>query len=107
MPQITLVESGCLAADNDSGILVRVHAQPRAAKNAFAGIHDGALKLRVTAPPVDGKANILIAQVLAKMFRVPKTAVSLVSGPQSKHKRFRVAGVTLPEALEILADSVI
>lgn len=81
---------------------MRVHAQPRASRNVFAGIHDGALKFRVTAPPVDGKANALIAEVLAKMFRVPKTAVSLVSGPQSKHKRFRVAGIALPAALEIL-----
>jgi len=93
------VDSGCLAADGDSAILVRVHAQPRAARNAVAGIHDGALKLRITAPPVEGKANALIVEILAKMFRVPKTAVSLVSGPQSKHKRFRIAGIDLPAAL--------
>lgn len=100
------IDCGCIAPDGDCGVLVRVHAQPRASKNAFVGIHDGAVKLRVTAPPVDGKANILIAEVLAKMFGVSKTSVSLVSGLQSKHKRFRVVGVSLSTALEILAESV-
>lgn len=106
MSQATLIESGCLAADGDCGILVRVHAQPRSSRNAFAGIHGGALKLRVTAPPVDGKANGLIAEVLAKLFRVPKTAVSLNSGAQSKHKRFRVVGVTLASAQEIISEII-
>lgn len=102
VPTEGLVESGCLAADGDAGILVRIHAQPRASKNSVVGVHDGALKLRITAPPVDGKANALIAEVLAKLLRVPKTAVTLVSGPQSKHKRFRVVGVGLQTALDLL-----
>lgn len=100
-----LIVDGCVEADGDGGILVRVHAQPRAARNAFAGVHDGALKFRVTVPPVEGKANALIAEVMAKMFRVSKSSVSLVSGSQSKHKRFRVVGVTLPDALEIIAGA--
>lgn len=98
-----LVESGCLEADRDNGVLVRIHVQPRAANNAVVGIHGGAVKLRITAPPVDGKANALIIELLAKMFHVPKSAVSLASGPQSRNKRFRVAGVGLDAALEILA----
>lgn len=100
-----LVESGCLEA-GDKGVLVHIQVQPRAAKNAFAGIHGGAVKLRITAPPVDGKANALIVEILAKMFHVPKAAVSLASGQQSRHKRFRVAGVGFEAALEILAAAV-
>ena len=98
----SLVESGCLEADRDNGVVVYIHVQPRAAKNAFAGIHDGAVKLRITAPPVDGKANALIVEILAKMFHVPKTAVTLASGQQSRRKRFRVAGISYDAALKIL-----
>lgn len=99
----SLAECGCLEADRDGGILVRIHVQPRAAKNAFAGIHDGAVKLRITAPPVDGKANALIVEILAKMFDVSKSAVTLASGQQSRRKRFRVAGISYDAALKILA----
>ena len=101
-----LVESGCLTADRDDGVLVSIHVQPRASKNGFAGIHGGAVKLRITAPPVDGKANALIVDILAKLFHVPKTAVSLASGQQSRHKRFRVAGIDLDIALKTLAAAV-
>ncbi len=106
MDRALLIDTGCLEADRDHGVLVRIHVQPRAAKNGFCGIHGGALKLRITAPPVDGKANELIIAILAKLFRVPKAAVSLVSGQQSRQKRFRVAGIGLDTALEILATVV-
>ena len=98
----SLAESGCLEADRDTGILVTIHVQPRASKNAFAGIHDGAVKLRITAPPVDGKANAQIIELLAKLFHVSKAAVTLASGPQSRRKRFRVAGIDYDAALKIL-----
>jgi len=101
-PLPSLVDCGCLEADRDNGILVHIHVQPRAAKNAFAGIHAGAVKLRITAPPVDGKANAMIAEILAKMFHVSKSAVTLVSGQQSRRKRFRVAGISYDAALKIL-----
>jgi uncharacterized protein (TIGR00251 family) len=102
-----LAESGCLEDDSDhNGVQVRIHVQPRASKNGFAGIHDGAIKLRITAPPVDGKANALIIEILAKMFKVPKSAVLLTSGQQSRQKRFRVTGISMDAALTILAVAV-
>lgn len=103
----SVAESGCLEADRDNGILVHIHVQPRASKNAFAGLHDGAVKLRITAPPVDGKANALIIELLAKLFHVSKSAVTLASGQQSRHKRFRVAGIGYEAALNILAATLI
>jgi hypothetical protein len=93
-------------ADRDHGVVVRIHVQPRAANNGFVGIHGGAVKLRITAPPVDGKANDLVIAILAKLFQVPKAAVSLVSGQQSRQKRFRVAGIGLESALKLLAAAV-
>ena len=106
MDPTSLVELGCLETDREGGVLVRIHVQPRAARNGFVGIHGGAVKLRITAPPVDGKANSQIVELLAKLFQVPKSAVSLASGPQSRQKRFRVMGIGLDAALRILASAV-
>jgi uncharacterized protein (TIGR00251 family) len=69
---ISLDECGCLEADRDDGILVAICVQPRASKNAFVGIYEGAIKFRITVLPVDGKASALIVELLAKMFDVPK-----------------------------------
>lgn len=102
----SLATCGCLEADRDQGILLSVHVQPRASKNAFAGIHDGAVKLRITSPPVDGKANGQLIEILAKMFHVPKSEVTLASGQQSRRKRFRIAGVAYEAALKILEAAV-
>ncbi len=68
------------------GFLIRVYVQPRAAKNAVAGIHDQALKIRLTAPPVDGAANKMCLQFLAKQLKVPKSALQIESGHSSRRK---------------------
>ncbi len=75
----------------DGGALsFEVAVQPRSSKAAIEGAHDGALKVRLTAPPVDGAANRQCVELLAKAFRVPKSAVEIVSGKSSKRKRVRI-----------------
>ncbi len=68
------------------GYIINVYVQPRAAKNAVAGIHDQALKIRLTAPPVDGAANKMCLQFLAKQLNVPKSALQIKSGHSSRRK---------------------
>ena len=81
-------------------LLLDLHIQPRASRDEFAGIHGDALKLRINAPPVDGKANAHIIAVLADTFGVPKNRVELVSGGTGRRKRFRItAPAKLPEFL--------
>jgi uncharacterized protein (TIGR00251 family) len=75
-----------------SGIVLNVHLQPRASKNEVCGVHGDALKIRLTAPPVDGAANKLCREFLAGLFGVPKSAVEIISGDTSRHKRVRIAG---------------
>ena len=79
--------------DGDS-LLLRVFVQPRASKNQFCGIHEGELKLRLTSPPVEGAANECCREFLAKQLKVAKSAVTLVSGQTSRHKRLRITGAT-------------
>jgi uncharacterized protein (TIGR00251 family) len=71
-------------------LIVDVHIQPRAAKNEVVGCFGGRLKIRIAAPPVDGKANRLLIDFLAEMFGVPKRDVVLLAGESGRDKRFRV-----------------
>jgi uncharacterized protein (TIGR00251 family) len=75
-----------LIKKDKEGYLFSVYIQPRAAKNAVAGIHDQALKIRLTAPPVDGAANKMCLQFLAKQLNVPKSALQIESGHSSRRK---------------------
>ena len=83
-------------------LLLRVFVQPRASRNQFCGIHEGELKLRLTSPPVDGAANECCREFLAKQLKVPKSAVSLISGDSSRHKRLRISGVTTQQIEQLI-----
>jgi len=74
-------------------IIFRVRVQPRASKNAVGGEWEGALKVRLTAPPVDSKANEALCRLLAECLNVPTGAVRLLSGERSRTKRVEVDGV--------------
>jgi uncharacterized protein (TIGR00251 family) len=71
-------------------LILKIYVQPRASKNQVAGLHGDALKIRLTAPPVDGEANKMCTQYLAKLFKLPKSAVQLVAGQTSRTKTFRL-----------------
>jgi hypothetical protein len=75
----------------DQGWLIAVHAQPGAKKSAVAGLHGEALKIRVAAPPVEGKANEALIAFVAKALGVPRRAVSIVKGESSREKLLLVA----------------
>lgn len=74
----------------DGSLVLTLHVQPGARTTAFAGRHGGALKVRLAAPPVDGKANAALCAFLAEFCGVPKSAVSLVGGEASRAKRVRI-----------------
>ena len=71
-------------------LLLWVRAQPKSSRDAFAEVLEDAIKLRITAPPVDGKANKHLQAWLAKQFRVAKSAVRIESGESSRRKRIRI-----------------
>lgn len=75
--------------DGDDLILA-VHIQPGARHNEVAGLHGDRLKIRITAPPVDGKANTHLRRYLADCFGVAATAIELLAGTGGRHKRVRV-----------------
>ena len=79
-----------------------LHIQPGAKKTEFAGLHGDALKIRLAAPPVDGKANEALIRFIADTLALPKSAVCLKSGQTSRRKVLEVTGA-LPERVAGLA----
>lgn len=80
--------------EEGGAITFPVRVAPRASKTSAAGTHDGALKVRVAAPPVEGAANEELSRFLARALNVPRAAVEIVSGHASKTKLVRVRGAT-------------
>ncbi|HEY8537555.1 MAG TPA: DUF167 domain-containing protein [Steroidobacteraceae bacterium] len=69
-----------------------VYVQPRASKTAVAGMHDGRLKVRLAAPPVDGAANAELVRFVAECLGVSKSEVRIVAGESSRRKLLEVPG---------------
>lgn len=77
-----------------------VKAVPRAAKNEILGLHDNALKVRLTTPPIEGKANVALIKFLSKALRVSKSQIKLLRGETDRLKTLRITGITKASLLE-------
>jgi uncharacterized protein len=83
--------------------VLELRVQPRASKTEFAGLMGERLRVRLNAPPVDGRANAALIQFIAEAFAVPRSAVTLDRGLTGRDKRLRIHGpATLPAALQSL-----
>jgi len=89
-------------ANTSGGVSIRVHVAPRASANKVLGVYNGALKVALTAPPVDGAANKALVEYMAKALGVPKSAVAIVSGETSRNKSLRVAGIDREDVIRRL-----
>ena len=79
-----------------------VRVQPRASKNEVAGLMDGALKIRLQAAAVEGRANDALCEFLAEILKRPKSAVRILAGDRSRTKRVEVFGVTAAQVQALL-----
>ena len=86
-----------VAVDADGTVLLSVYVQPGAARAGIVGLHGDALKLRVTAPPEDGRANKAVSALLAEACGLSPSAVELVRGATSRRKQYRLSGLTEEE----------
>lgn len=82
---------------DDDTVTLRVHVAPGAGRSAVVGRHGDALKVRVAAPPVGGRANEAAVSLLAETFAVKEKQVDLVSGEASRSKRFRISGADVED----------
>ena len=90
------------AYERDGALLFKVRVVPRAYRSEIAGEHDGALRVRVAAPPVEGKANKALRVFLARRLAVPPSRIAITRGVGSRHKLVEIEGITTEEALQRL-----
>ncbi|MFQ5694527.1 MAG: DUF167 domain-containing protein [Terriglobia bacterium] len=84
------------------GAQFRVKVQARARREQIAGVHDGRLRVRVAAPPLEGRANRAVLALLAKHLRVPKSSIKIAAGERSPAKLIHVAGLDAAAVLQRL-----
>jgi uncharacterized protein len=86
--------------EKNGAIIFSARVVPRASRSEIVGAHDGALKVRIASPPVDGAANAELIKVLSKAFNVPKSEVEIVGGQTSKTKQIKIANLTAEKFLQ-------
>jgi uncharacterized protein len=89
-----------------NGIHVRVHLQPRASQNRIVGVHGEAMKITLTAPPVDGAANAALLRFLAKLLAIPQSSISLLSGEKSREKQILICTPNAEQTIHTLRDEL-
>jgi hypothetical protein len=87
-----------LRVEKTGAVIVDIHVMPNAPRTQIQGLHDGALHLRLKAPPVDGKANLELVAWLARELKVPRAGVELIRGETARRKQLRVAQSSVPDA---------
>ncbi len=88
------------------GITFSVKVHPQAKKNAITGTVGDALKLSLTSPPLDGRANEACIEFFAKLFRVPRSSVTIAAGEKSRTKVIRIVGLTPAVAEKTLGEQL-
>lgn len=86
--------------EHPDGVVLKIKVQPRASRNKIAGEIGDALKLMLTAPPVDGEANAACINFFSDLFSVPKKSIQILSGHTSRTKLVKVYGLTKSDILE-------
>ncbi len=81
----------------EAPLTITVQVQPRSSRDEIVGIHEGRLKIRISAPPVDGQSNERLTEVLAKAFGVSKSSVEIVKGRHSRVKTIRISGIGMED----------
>ena len=89
--------------EKDGSISFKVQVVPRASRSEIIGEHNGALRVRIAAPPVDGAANEELIHTLARALRVKRSAIEIAAGQTSKTKQVRVTGASPRDLEELLS----
>jgi uncharacterized protein (TIGR00251 family) len=88
-------------SEKDGSLTFKVRVVPRASRSEIIGAHDGALRVRIAAPPVNGAANEELVRMLARAFKVSRSAVEITGGQTSRLKEVAVSGIA-PDMLVAL-----
>jgi uncharacterized protein (TIGR00251 family) len=90
--------------EKSGGVTIECRVTPRASRNAIKGVRDGTLELALTSPPIEGRANKMLIELLSRRLGVRKSAVSIAGGQHSRNKVVFVEGLTAAEVKKRLSD---
>lgn len=86
----------------DRGTKLSLFIQPKASKNEIIGPHNGALKIKITAPPVDGKANAALIEFLSEILNIPKKQIEILKGETGRNKAVEILGLSPEQVRQFL-----
>lgn len=89
--------------ERDGRVYVIVHVQPRSSREGIAGCYGDTLKVRVTAPPVEGAANAACIALFAQLLNVSRASITIAAGETARRKRMRIDGVTREQVEAVIA----
>lgn len=95
-----------MLSESRGAVRLALHVQPGAKRNSVVGVHGDALKIAVSAPPVDGKANDAICMFVAELLRVPARTVSVIAGATSRRKVLQISDVRLADVEAAVAAAL-
>ena len=81
-----MIDPSLQIRETDSGLEIRIYVQPRAKRSEVSGVYNGALKIRVTAPPVEDAANREVREFMASLLGIPKSKLRILAGSHSRYK---------------------
>ena len=87
------------------GARLHLFIQPKSSKNQIIGSHNGELKVKITAPPVDGRANEALIEFLSDYFNIPKRSVILVKGETGRHKVVDLLNIEYDQVVNLIAEA--
>lgn len=87
---------------SDEGLRIEVKVQPRSSRNQISGVHDGALKVKLTAPPVEGEANQALINFFARLLKIPRKNIVLIRGETARTKLIEIRGLSKEKLLQTL-----
>jgi uncharacterized protein (TIGR00251 family) len=92
--------------ETNEGVTFAIRVLPRSSKCEMAGLQGDALKIRITAPPVEGRANEACIRFLASLFNVNKNRIAIEAGHKSKNKQVSIAGLTCGDVRAVLSEDL-
>jgi hypothetical protein len=89
----------------DEGVEISLYIQPGASKTEIIGEHNGCLKIKIKAPPVDGKANAEVIEFLSDKLGIPKRQIEFLTGDKSREKKIRIKGLSIQQIESLMKGS--
>jgi uncharacterized protein len=99
-----MINAGLQVSETSGGLMVRLHVLPRAKRGELAGLHNGALKVKVMAPPVEDAANRAVIEFFSELLGISKSNLKILAGNKSREKVLQIKGVSIVDFLNMISQ---